>query len=78
MNTDNALKTPSHCDGCEKHCKYGYTRTPDNKIVPTINGEPQEYFIRTDGNITSTAVSTPAYAQQLAHIIAKNCNQYGK
>ena len=76
MNTQQTNSIPSHCDGCEKKCKYGYVRIDGGKMLPTINGEEHEYFIRQDGNITSAAVSTPLYAQQLAHIIAKSCNQY--
>lgn len=73
MNTTNIPSFPGHCDGCDKQCKYGYVRTHDGKILPTINGHEEEYFIRADGIITSAAVSTPAYAQQLAHQIARRC-----
>ncbi|MBE6461763.1 MAG: hypothetical protein E7006_02870 [Alphaproteobacteria bacterium] len=72
MNTN----FPSHCNGCEKQCKYGYKRTHDGKTLPTIDGEPHEYYIRPDGNISSAAVSTPAYAQMLAHIIAQQCDKH--
>ena len=76
MDTENTPKTPGYCTGCEQHCKYGYTRTHDGKILPTINGEPHEYIIRPDGNITSAAVNSPTYAQILANIIAKTCEKY--
>ena len=74
----NTQTNHNHCNGCEKQCKYGYARTYGGKILPTINGEEQEYFIRADGKITSAAVSTPVYAQQLAHIIAQTCPHYNK
>lgn len=79
MNTENTPQIPGYCSGCEERCKYGYARTHDGKILPTINGEPHEYFITPNGTIVSTVCSTPMYAQQIAHrIAATTCPHYIK
>ena len=75
MNKPTTPEIPAHCDGCERACKYSYTRIDGGRLLPTISGEAFPYYIRHDGKIVPAHVTSPIIAQQLAHLIAQSCDK---
>ncbi|MBQ4069840.1 MAG: hypothetical protein IJD52_00495 [Alphaproteobacteria bacterium] len=72
--------TPTHCDGCDKHCEYGYfTRTGNGAIYPTIGTRIIQKYNTRDGRCIFIGIgelTSPAWALKTAHEIAQACRKH--